>query len=124
MIYCVTTGRLGRDPERKDVNGKALVKFSVASDRFAGQGEKATDWLNCTAWESRGEFVSKHFHKGDWILVHGNLKSHKDGDKTYWELDVQKAEFCGGKVGENRTEASAPPPSSAYDDDTSLPFDL
>lgn len=124
MIYCVTTGRLGRDPETKTVNGKTLVSFSVASDRFVGGGEKETDWLNCTAWESRGEFVAKHFHKGDWILVHGNLKSRKHDEKIYWELDVQKVEFVGGKQQGSERSADDAPPMSGTDDDTSLPFDL
>ena len=122
MIYTIATGRLGRDPEEKQANGKLLVKISIASDRVVGQGQKETDWLSCTAWEKRGEFVSKYFRKGDSILVRGNLKSRIHEGKTYWEMDVEKADFCGGKSQPEGPRESLPTPSEA--DDTSLPFDL
>ena len=129
MIYTIVLGTLGKDPEPKTVNGKKLVRFSVASNRYQGEGKSETDWMECSAWEQRGEFVEKHFHKGDSILVRGNLKSRKHEGKTYWELDVDKADFTGKKMSPtSETVQNLPPPAGFFDapadDGTGLPFDL
>ena len=82
-------GRLTRDPElRRTGTGVAVASFTVAVDRdFAGRegGERETDFIDCVAWRSTGEFVSKYFTKGSMIEVSGRLQirswTDKEGNK-------------------------------------------
>ena len=64
----VIMGRLTRDPElRRTGSGIAVTSFSLAVDRDFGSkdgGERETDFIDCVAWRSTGEFVSKYFTKG------------------------------------------------------------
>ena len=89
LNHIVIMGRLTRDPElRRTGSGIAVASFSVAVDRdFGGRdgGEKETDFIDCVAWRSTGEFVSKYFTKGSMIVVSGRLQirnwNDKDGNK-------------------------------------------
>ena len=89
LNHIVIMGRLTRDPElRRTGSGIAVASFSVAVDRdFGGRdgGERETDFIDCVAWRSTGEFVSKYFTKGSMIVVSGRLQirswTDKDGNK-------------------------------------------
>lgn len=80
-------GRLTRDPElRRTASGVAVTSFTVAVDRdFSKETEKETDFIDCVAWRSTGEFVSKYFKKGSMAVVSGRLQirtwTDKDGNK-------------------------------------------
>ena len=55
----ILMGRLARDPElKRTTSGTAVTSFSLAVDRdFKSQsGEKETDWIDCVAWRSTGEW--------------------------------------------------------------------
>lgn len=84
LNHIVIMGRLTRDPElrRKD-SGIAVASFSVAVDRDrAPEGqEKETDFIDCVAWRSTAEFVSKYFSKGSMIVVSGRLQIRSWTDK-------------------------------------------
>ena len=98
-------GRLTRDPEmRQTASGTSVTNFCVAVDRdYKDQnGEKQTDFFDCTAWKGRGEVIAKYFQKGSEICVTGNMESRKYKDKegnnrTAWEINVQGFDFCGSK---------------------------
>ena len=89
LNHIVIMGRLTRDPEiRRTGTGIAVASFSVAVDRdFGGRdgGERETDFIDCVAWRTTGEFVSKYFTKGSMIVVSGRLQirgwTDKDGNK-------------------------------------------
>jgi single-strand DNA-binding protein len=81
-------GRLTRDPELKRTqSGTAVTSFSLAVDRdFKSQsGEKETDFIDCVAWRSTAEYVSKYFTKGRVAVVEGRLQvrdyTDRDGNK-------------------------------------------
>ena len=82
-------GRLTRDPElRRTGTGVAVTNFTIAVDRAYNPkdgGEKKTDFVDCIAWRSTGEFVAKHFTKGRMAIVSGRLEirewTDKDGNK-------------------------------------------
>lgn len=126
-------GRLTRDPElRTTQSGTPVASFTVACDRdFSDQpGDRQADFIDCVAWRSGAEFVSKYFHKGQMILVEGRLTSRKwtdkDGNKrTSWEIIADhtyfgepKREDRGDSYGGYQTPPSStgnsynPPPSS------------
>ena len=89
LNHITIIGRLTRDPElRRTGTGVAVASFTVAVDRdFAGRegGERETDFIDCVAWRSTGEFVSKYFTKGSMIVVSGRLQirgwTDKEGNK-------------------------------------------
>ena len=90
MLNTITImGRLTADPElRRTGSGVAVASFCVAVDRdFASKdsNEKETDFIDCVAWRSTGEFVSKYFTKGSMIVVSGRLQirgwTDKEGNK-------------------------------------------
>ena len=89
LNHIVIMGRLTRDPElRSTASNVSVASFTVAVDRDFGNretGEKQTDFINCVAWRSTGEFVSKYFSKGSMIVVSGRLQlrdyTDRDGNK-------------------------------------------
>ena len=116
LNHITVMGRLTRDPElRTTQSGVSVASFTVACDRdFGGRdgGERQTDFIDCVAWRSTGEFVSKYFHKGSMIVVSGRLQSRKWQDRegnnrTNWEINADNVYF-----GESRRESSG---ESSYD---------
>ena len=89
LNHITIMGRLVRDPElRRTGSGVAVASFSVAVDRDFGRnenGEKETDFIDCVAWRTTAEFVSKYATKGRMVVVSGRLQirswTDKDGNK-------------------------------------------
>ena len=66
MINATITGRAGKDPETKDVGGRQLVTFSVASNN---RKDGAT-WIRVSVWsEQLGRFVSDKVRKGARVAL-------------------------------------------------------
>ncbi|MCR5664241.1 MAG: single-stranded DNA-binding protein [Oscillospiraceae bacterium] len=102
LNHIVIMGRLTRDPELRYTQSQTPVaSFTVAVDRdFGGRdgGEKQTDFIDCSAWRSTAEFVSKYFHKGSMIVVSGRLQSRKWQDRegnnrVNWEIVADNVYF-------------------------------
>lgn len=94
-------GRFTKAPElRKTQSGKSVCSFTLACDRDFDRSK--ADFINCTAWNQTAEFITKHFDKGQMVIVVGSLQSRefeKDGNKrTAWEVQVEQAQFCGSKM--------------------------
>ncbi len=69
----IIMGRLTRDPElRHTQQGTSVASFTLAVDR-PGK-EKATDFIDCTAWKQTADFVSSYFSKGRMAVVEGRLQ--------------------------------------------------
>jgi single-strand DNA-binding protein len=78
-------GRLTADPEIKFTgNGNAVVNFSVAVNRKKGE-EEYTSFFDVTAWGTLAQNVADSLHKGDRVIVDGELTQDrfesKDGKK-------------------------------------------
>ena len=111
LNHIVIMGRLTRDPELRTTQaGVSVTSFTVAVDRdFGGRdgGERQTDFIDCVAWRSTGEFVSKYCHKGSMIVVSGRLQSRKWQDRegnnrTSWEINADNVYF-----GESRRDGDS-----------------
>ena len=111
LNHITIMGRLTRDPELRTTQaGVSVTSFTVAVDRdFGGRdgSERQTDFIDCVAWRSTGEFVSKYFHKGSMIVVSGRLQSRKwqdrDGNnRTSWEINADNVYF-----GESRRDGDS-----------------
>lgn len=104
-------GRLTKDPEQKTTtNGKAVCSFSIAVDK---RGKDAgTNFIDCVAWEGRGETISKYFKKGSPILITGRLDQQswraKDGsNRSKLMVIVDDFNFTGNKEIDSTPSESA-----------------
>ena len=138
LNHIVIMGRLTRDPElRRTGSGIAVASFTVAVDRDFGKnenGEKETDFIDCVAWRSTGEFVSKYFTKGRMAVVSGRLQirkwTDKDGNNRRTAEIVADNVYFGDSKKDSSGDATVATPAAApasdfamlEDDDASLPF--
>lgn len=124
----ILMGRLTAAPELKTItpSGYSVTSFTLAVDRrYTQNGEKKVDFINCVAWRSTAEFITKYFNKGDLIAVIGEIQTRNYEDKnknkrTAVEVIVNEASFCGGKNNSSNSAPEAAPITNDYDDD--LPF--
>lgn len=134
MNKVILLGRLTKDVElRTTQNGKSVTTFSIAVNRrFAKEGQTQADFINCVAWGSQAEFITKYFNKGSMISVVGNIQNRswdgQDGKKNYTtEIIVDEVYFAGGKKenatqGENDAFIQEGFSEMAAPDESELPF--
>lgn len=133
----IIQGRMTKDPElRNTQSGTSVASFTLAVDRdFKSQsGERETDFINCTAWKSVAEFVSRFFTRGRMAIVEGRLQARKYTDKdgnnrTAYEVVASSVYFGDSKKdGDSQpapsyAQSSAPSFEDMEDEDGSeLPF--
>lgn len=131
LNHITIMGRLTKDPElRRTGSGTPVASFTLAVDRdFADKnsGEKATDFIDCVAWRSTGEFVDKYFSKGKMAVVAGRLQirdwTDKDGNKRRSaEVVVENVYFGDSKKEESGGSYKKSGFAELDDDDGDLPF--
>ena len=117
LNHITIMGRLTRDPELRYTQSQTPVaSFTLAVDRDFGNrdgGEKQTDFIDCVAWRSTAEFVSKYFQKGSMTVVSGRLlirdwTDREGGKRRSAEVVVDNIYF-----GESRRRDSSE--GSSYD---------
>lgn len=101
MNKVILIGRLCADPEiRYTQNQKPVATYRLAVDRqYKQDGQAATDFLNCVAWNRSAEFVSKNLVKGTKVAIEGRIQTrtyeNQDGKTVYvTEIVVDHHEFC------------------------------
>lgn len=98
----ILVGRLTRDPEAKvTASGTTISKFCLAVDRQFSK-EKATDFINITAWGKLADICNKYLSKGKQALVEGELqvKSYEDKEgqkRTAFEVVARTMQMLGNK---------------------------
>ena len=129
-------GNLTRDPEiRETPSGVSMCRFSIAVQRpYSSQdGERQTDFFDCTAWRGLGETIARYTKKGKKVAVSGSiqLRNYEDNQgvkRNAVDIIVQDVEFLTPKTGEDDMDmprAAAPkkkPVLQAMDDDSDIPF--
>ena len=135
LNHIVIMGRLTRDPELRYTQSQIPVaSFCVACERdYADQsGARATDFINCVAWRSTGEFVSRYFQKGSMIIVSGRLQmrewTDRDGAKRISaEINAESVHFGESKRREDgdapRSASASAPPAPGPGQFSELPDD-
>ena len=117
LNHITIMGRLTRDPELRYTQSQTPVaSFTLAVDRDYGSrdgGEKQTEFIDCVAWRSTAEFVSKYFQKGSMAVVSGRLQirdwtDREGGKRRSAEVVVDNIYF-----GESRRRDSSE--GSSYD---------
>ncbi len=114
----ILVGRLTADPElRYTPSNIPVLSFSIAIDRPYSKGaERQTDFINCVAWRSTAEFISRYFHKGNAIAIDGRIQvssyQDKNGDKRQRvEVLAENVSFVESKSASARSYDGQPAPS-------------
>lgn len=107
MNKVVLMGRLTRDPEVRYSQSQepmVVAKFTLAVDRRGREqeGQPSADFIGCTAFGKRGEFVEKYLHKGTKVTLSGRIHTgsytNKDGNKVYTtDVIADEIEFAESK---------------------------
>lgn len=74
----VMVGRLTKNPDlRYTPSGAAVARFTLAVNRnFASaNGEKETDFINCTVWRKQAENAANFLKKGSLAGVEGRIQT-------------------------------------------------
>lgn len=137
-VYLI--GNLTRDPELTETaSGVARCRFSIAVNRnyTSGDGERQTDFFNCTAWRGQAETIARYTKKGKKIAVIGSieLRNYEDNQgvsRTAVDIIVQDFEFLSPKSDDDAdgfdsapraaTPAKRKPSLQPMDDDGDIPF--
>ena len=117
MITLKFTGHVGRDAEIKEVNGKQVLKFSVACKQ--GKDEPVI-WVNCDYWT--GTKVGEFIKKGILIEVDGLMKEREHEGKKYQSCNVLQIELLSSRQEQQTTAQTEPAHGGAEEQTEDLPF--
>lgn len=123
----ILLGRLGRDPEIRNLeNGATVANFSMATSEVFydrnKQKQERTEWHRIVMWRRNAEVAEKYLKKGDLIYVEGKLRNRsfedKDKNKRYiTEIEVDHFQMLSprseNKAGGNEYGGAAAPESKA-----------
>ena len=92
----VIMGRFTTDPETRKAGDHTVCAFTVAVQRSRNRDK--TDFIPVKAWDRMAEIIKEHFHKGDRIVVTGNLQNNSyqasDGtQRSFFEVELESFEF-------------------------------
>ena len=138
----ILIGRLGKDPEVRNLdNGAVVANFSIATsesykDRTTGEKKEITEWHNIVLWRGLAEVAQKFLRKGDMVYIEGKLRTRsweKEGVTRYTtEIVADNMNMLSPKSGggsgeysqqERTTSGGFPQPSSVETNTTDdLPF--
>lgn len=127
----IIMGRLTADPElRQTPNNISVTSFTIACDRpYSRNAERQTDFIDCVAWRSTAEFVSRYFQKGKPILVEGRIQitnyTDRNGEKRRrYEVVVDNVNFVDSGNRSNTGDAgfSVPDSMKAPEPDAGIAF--
>lgn len=108
------TGRITKNIELKyNQNNVAITSFNLAVTRkFKNQnGEYESDFINCIAYKSTAELLSKYVKKGDLLGIEGRIQTRnyedKDGKRVYvTEVIVDSIDFLQSRKAESKQETT------------------
>lgn len=90
MNKVILTGRITKDPEvRYTQTGVSVVSFTIAVNRQYrdANGNNQADFINCTAWRTTADFITRYIKKGYMLLVEGSIQTRnyqgQDGQTRY-----------------------------------------
>lgn len=141
----ILIGRLGQDPELKEVNNNTVAKFSVAtSEKWTdkqGQKQERTEWHRIVVWGKSAENCGKYLSKGRQVYIEGRLQTRSweddKGQKKYsTEIIANNVTFIGsagdgeGGSGGGRSSGDGGTqdnfedfgPEPSFDDTDEIPF--
>ena len=124
-------GFLGKDPEKRQVrgNGANFTVLSVATQQSwkdsNDEWQARTEWHRVVAFNRLGESIADTLHKGDHVLVDGQLVSSKyeqENGKSkkakaakfaiFWSVRANSVRRLNRAEAEVSAQASAPEPTT------------
>ena len=110
-------GNLTHTPElRETASGIPVTNFSIAVNRSytSADGERQTDFFNCTVWRALAENVAKYAKKGNKVAVFGSiqLRNYEDSDgvkRIAVDIIAEQVEFLTPKSNGGTSELPEPP---------------
>lgn len=126
----ILIGRLTKSPEmRVTNNGTNVCSFTLAFDNKAKgpDGQRVSSFINCTAWRSLAEIITKYCEKGSQIGVEGSLQERKyqrrDGtNASTIEIVVDDIQLLGSK-NSNSNNSAAFESNSGFQSDNQVEFE-
>ena len=118
-VLAIVNGRLGDDSElRTSQSGTKILKFSVAADVYEN-GEKKTEWYNCSWFGTRAEKMAQYLKKGQMVSVNGSQThsefQRKNGTTGYSNnIRVNDVDLMGG--GQSAQQPAEKKPAPSFDD--------
>src|SRR5690606_36499841 len=96
-------------------SGAAVARFTLAVNRtFSNaQGERETDFINCTVWRKQAENAANFLKKGSLAGVEGRIQTGsydgQDGKRVYTtEVVADSVQFLEPKNSGQQNQNSAP----------------
>ena len=121
MNKVILIGRLCADPEfRQTTSGIPVCRIRLAVNRPKQKDqEQQADFVNCTAWRSTAEFISRYFTKGQKIIVEGSLRNNDYTDNNgvkHYNMDVliQNVEFGESKGSDGGYQQQSAPAQQTH----------
>ncbi len=111
MNKLIMLGRLTRENAISGEENSKAVRNTLAVQRsFKNKdGNYETDFIPIVAWGKTGDFLEKHFKKGDAIVIDGSMRSgsyEKDGKTVYTlECHVNNIEFSLSRKTDENTNS-------------------
>jgi single-strand DNA-binding protein len=132
----IIVGRLGQDPETKNVSGNTVARLSVATSENwvdkEGQKQERTEWHRVTIWGKLAENCGKYLSKGRQVYVEGKLQTRswedQQGQKRYaTEIVANTVQFLGDGNGGARNGGGGAPAAGGgaephFDSQEEIPF--
>lgn len=108
---CTFTGNLGRDAERREVNGKTVCNFSVAVNN---NRTDETMWVECALWGERAKAggVTEYLTKGKQVLVSGPVTLDSYEGKPKLKLMVNEIQLLGDPAGKQESKKQESKPAA------------
>ncbi len=115
-------GRLGKDPEIRNIQGdETVANVSLATSENwkdkNGEKQEKTEWHNLVFYRRLAEVVGEHLKKGALIYVEGKItteKYQKDGEDRYvTKIVVSEMKMLGGNRTDGESHVVAPAPAAS-----------
>lgn len=86
MNKLIISGRLTKDVEiRKSQKNVSCGSFSLAVNEYAGmvdgKSQYDTSFFNCSIFGNKCDLFAKYFHKGDYAILSGKIKTKEYENK-------------------------------------------
>ena len=118
MVKAMVYGRLTQDPVRREAGSNFVTELNIAVDTSFKKDEKLTNYYRASVWNKRGETCATYLHKGDAVLVVGDLTAReytkKDGSIGY-SLELGNCDVQFGQRSKNSEAAYSSAPAPAPD---------
>lgn len=97
MNKVMIVGRVGKDPETRDVGTHTVAEFTVATDK---PNSEQPDWHRVKFWDPKG--VINYIRRGTWVAIDGRIETRSyeandGGTRHVTEIVVGRLELVGSR---------------------------